>query len=337
MPRADSRRWARRKVVAGHCLPQGRFAPNAMRTRLRGILSPLSPGFARKSAGELYTGGSLLAIADPGPGGSPVANTCPSCGLPIESRGLSRQALFQDATMCRREGSPMNAATSTADSPNPAATGSIAATPASGQPPGDCSLCPRLAEFRASNCATHSGWHNAPVPPFGDPAARLLVVGLAPGLRGANRTGRPFTGDGAGWPLYAALKEFGFSEGTFRGEPDDGLRLRDCAITNAVRCVPPKNRPTGAEIRTCRQFLAADIDSLPNLRIVLALGRIAHESTVRALGGRPACQVWPWRTSPVRRPCTPRQLSLLTLQHEYTAADPRAILQGFCTNPDGTL
>ncbi len=181
----------------------------------------------------------------------------------------------------------MNAATSTTDTPNSAATGSIAATLASGQPQGDCSLCPRLAEYRASNCTTHPEWHNAPVPPFGDPAARLLVVGLAPGLRGANRTGRPFTGDGAGWPLYAALEEFGFTEGTYRGEPDDGLRLRDCAITNAVRCVPPKNRPTGAEIRTCSQFLAADIDGLPNLRIVLALGRIAHESTVRALGGRP--------------------------------------------------
>ena len=155
------------------------------------------------------------------------------------------------------------------------------------EPPSNCTLCPRLAEFRLSNRTEQPTWHNGPVPSFGDPGARLLVVGLAPGLRGANRTGRPFTGDGAGAPLYAALQHYGFSEGTYTGEPDDGLCLKDCAITNAVRCVPPKNRPIGAEIRTCREYLAAELNAFPKLRLVLALGRIAHESTVRALGARP--------------------------------------------------
>ena len=155
------------------------------------------------------------------------------------------------------------------------------------EPPFNCVLCPRLSEFRSSNRIEHPTWYNGPVPSFGDPGARLLVVGLAPGLRGANRTGRPFTGDGAGAPLYAALQHFGFASGTYTGEPDDGLGLDDCAITNAVRCVPPKNRPTGAEIRTCREYLAAELGAFPNLRLVLALGRIAHESTVRALGARP--------------------------------------------------
>ena len=159
--------------------------------------------------------------------------------------------------------------------------------PVAREPSNDCALCPRLAEFRQFHRVDHPSWHNGPVPRFGDPGARLLVVGLAPGLRGANRTGRPFTGDGAGWPLYSALERYGFSTGSFQGEPDDGLLLQDCAITNAVRCVPPKNRPTGAEIRTCRQFLEADLCALPDLRLVLALGRIAHESVVRALGGHP--------------------------------------------------
>lgn len=152
------------------------------------------------------------------------------------------------------------------------------------QPHQDCSLCPRLAQFRLRSRAAEPDWHNAPVSRFGDPAARLLVVGLAPGLRGANRTGRPFTGDGAGKPLYDALRKYGFSEGEYRARADDGLRLRDCAITNAVRCVPPKNRPTGSEIRNCRAFLSSDIRAAAELRIVLALGRTAHESVIRALG-----------------------------------------------------
>jgi uracil-DNA glycosylase family 4 len=122
------------------------------------------------------------------------------------------------------------------------------------------------------------------VPSFGDPAARLLIVGLAPGLGGANRTGRPFTGDGAGNTLYPALARFGWSRGRFEARPNDGLELIDCRITNAVRCVPPANKPVGAEIAACRPFLFAELTTAPAPRAILALGRIAHEATLRALG-----------------------------------------------------
>ena len=155
-------------------------------------------------------------------------------------------------------------------------------------PPADCPLCPRLAAFRQQARAKEPDWHNAPVPSFGDPAARLLIVGLAPGLSGANRTGRPFTGDGAGNTLYPALARFGWSRGTFQARPDDGLELVDCRIANAVRCVPPENKPTGREIAACRTFLATELTAPPAPRAVLALGRIAHESILRALGLRPA-------------------------------------------------
>ncbi len=158
--------------------------------------------------------------------------------------------------------------------------------------PKDCALCPRLAGFLASNRAAHPDWYNGAVPSFGDASGRLLIVGLAPGLQGANRTGRPFTGDYAGDLLYATLEKFGLSTGTFRARPDDGLALKDVMITNAVRCVPPENKPTGAEIVNCRPFLASRIAALPNLRVVLALGRIAHDSTVRALGQKPASAVF---------------------------------------------
>jgi len=156
-------------------------------------------------------------------------------------------------------------------------------------PPGpdrDCRLCPRLAEFRDTWRAEEPTWHNAPVPTFGAPTARLLVVGLAPGLRGANRTGRPFTGDYAGDMLYGTLIDFGFARGRFDARPDDGLELVDAAVTNAVRCVPPQNKPTGPEIRTCRPFLIETIDAMPALGAVLALGRIAHDSVVSILGVR---------------------------------------------------
>jgi len=153
-------------------------------------------------------------------------------------------------------------------------------------PPADCPLCPRLAAFRQAARARQPGWHNAPVPSFGDPAARLLIVGLAPGLSGANRTGRPFTGDGAGFTLYPALARFGFSRGVFDARPDDGLELVDCRITNAVRCVPPENKPTGAEIATCRGFLGGELACRPAPEAILTLGRIAHDSTLRALGLR---------------------------------------------------
>jgi uracil-DNA glycosylase len=157
-----------------------------------------------------------------------------------------------------------------------------------GGPATDCPNCPRLAAFRAANRADYPEWSNAPVPSFGESDARLLIVGLAPGLRGANRTGRPFTGDYAGDLLYRTLIDFGFASGIYDRRPDDGLRLVDCAIVNAVRCVPPQNKPTPGEIATCRRYLTEAISALPRLRIVLALGRIAHESALRAINLRPA-------------------------------------------------
>jgi uracil-DNA glycosylase family 4 len=160
--------------------------------------------------------------------------------------------------------------------------------PASTEPDRNCPLCPRLAEFRAEARAKQPGWFNSPVDSFGDAEARLLIVGLAPGLQGANRTGRPFTGDYAGDLLYATLLEFGFAEGVYEARPDDGLRLVDCRISNAVRCVPPQNKPLPIEINTCRKFLAATIATMPKLRAIVLLGRIAHESTVKALGLRNA-------------------------------------------------
>jgi uracil-DNA glycosylase family 4 len=152
------------------------------------------------------------------------------------------------------------------------------------EPDRDCPLCPRLVAFREKWRAAEPTWHNAPVPNFGMPDARLLIVGLAPGLRGANRTGRPFTGDYAGDLLYKTLLEFGFARGEYRQRPDDGLTLVDAMIANGVRCVPPENKPTPAEINTCRRFLSATTPAMPNLRAIVALGRIAHDTTVVALG-----------------------------------------------------
>ncbi|NWH08583.1 MAG: uracil-DNA glycosylase [Alphaproteobacteria bacterium] len=152
------------------------------------------------------------------------------------------------------------------------------------EPPKDCGLCPRLAAFRLENSAAEPDWFNGAVPSFGEEKARLAIVGLAPGLRGANRTGRPFTGDFAGQLLYATLLAYGFARGTYAERADDGLTLIDTLITNAVRCVPPQNKPERAEIATCRQFLAYRLAQLPRLRIVLALGRIAHESVCAVLG-----------------------------------------------------
>ena len=153
----------------------------------------------------------------------------------------------------------------------------------SDEPAPDCALCPRLAAFRFGNRTQEPAWHNAPVPTFGDRNARLLVVGLAPGLRGANRTGRPFTGDYAGELLFATLDSFGFSTGTYARQAADGLALTDCAISNAVRCVPPQNKPLPEEIRTCRAFLKGLLASMADLRAVVVLGRIAHDSVLRAL------------------------------------------------------
>lgn len=154
------------------------------------------------------------------------------------------------------------------------------------EPDRDCPMCPRLAEFRCEHRAREPGWHNAPVPSFGMADAGLLIVGLAPGLQGANRTGRPFTGDYAGDLLYATLIDYGFAKGHYQARPDDGLRLVGCRIVNAVRCVPPQNKPLPIEINTCRQFLSATIETMPKLRAVVLLGRIAHDSTLKALGLR---------------------------------------------------
>jgi len=156
------------------------------------------------------------------------------------------------------------------------------------EPASDCQLCPRLAAMRQSNRQAHPGWFNGPVPSFGDPDARLLIVGLAPGLQGANRTGRPFTGDYAGDLLYATLASHGFSAGLYGAVPNDGLQLVDCLITNSVRCVPPQNKPDRTEINTCRRYLEATIGRMPNLRVILVLGKIAHDSTVAVLGMRPS-------------------------------------------------
>ena len=152
-------------------------------------------------------------------------------------------------------------------------------------PPHDCPLCPRLASFREENRRRFPDWFNGPVPNWGDSSSRLIVVGLAPGLKGANRTGRPFTGDYAGDLLYATLRKFGLATGVYEARPDDGLRLEGAMIANAVRCVPPENKPTPAEIATCRQFLISTVQQhAPD--VFLALGRIAHDSLLSALGER---------------------------------------------------
>ena len=150
------------------------------------------------------------------------------------------------------------------------------------EPAKSCRLCPRLADYRRDNRTRHPAFHNAPVASFGPRQARLLIVGLAPGLKGANRTGRPFTGDYAGDLLYATLIAHGLARGDYGRSPDDGLELHDCRITNAVRCVPPENKPTTEEIRNCRPFLEAEIEGLPRLRWIRALGAVAHGSVLAA-------------------------------------------------------
>jgi len=151
-----------------------------------------------------------------------------------------------------------------------------------------CALCPRLVAFREENAAKFPDWHNAPVASFGDDDAALLIVGLAPGLRGANRTGRPFTGDWAGQLLYPTLLKFGLATGPYDERPDDGMTLVNARITNAVRCVPPQNKPTGAEAKACRPFLESEIAGMTNLKGILALGRVAHEAVLTTLGERRA-------------------------------------------------
>jgi uracil-DNA glycosylase family 4 len=154
------------------------------------------------------------------------------------------------------------------------------------EPPRDCPLCPRLVAFREELRVEHPGWWNAPVPALGDPDAWLAIVGLAPGKHGANRTGRPFTGDFAGILLFETLLKFGLATGTYQATPEDDLALNGVMIVNAVRCLPPANKPTPEEIRTCRPFLESPLAALPHVRVVVALGAIAHQSAVKALGGR---------------------------------------------------
>ena len=167
------------------------------------------------------------------------------------------------------------------------------------EPDRNCPLCPRLVDFRESNRTSEPTWHNAPVPSFGSVDAELLVVGLAPGLRGANRTGRPFTGDAAGALLYPTLREFGFARGRYSGDAGDQLRLVGCRITNAVRCVPPGNRPQGPEIRACRPFLASELAALGRVRVIVALGAVAHDAVLDALGIRR--KLFPFRHGAARR------------------------------------
>jgi uracil-DNA glycosylase family 4 len=157
-------------------------------------------------------------------------------------------------------------------------------TPAA--PPKDCPLCPRLAAFRDQNQQKFPAYWNGPVPSFGPLDASILIVGLAPGLHGANQTGRPFTGDWAGDLLYATLLKFGLAKGKYEERASDPLKLVDTRIANAVRCVPPQNKPEPGEINTCRQFLISELEMLPRIKVILALGKIAHDSTLKTLGAR---------------------------------------------------
>lgn len=157
---------------------------------------------------------------------------------------------------------------------------------AGAEPPRDCPLCPRLVAYREACRIEHPDWWNGPVSAFGDPDARIVLIGLAPGKHGANRTGRPFTGDYAGDLLFATLDKFGLSRGTYDARVDDGVELVDCAILTSVKCLPPQNKPTPEEIRTCRRFLEAEVALLPKARIFIALGQIGHQSAVKVLGGR---------------------------------------------------
>lgn len=154
------------------------------------------------------------------------------------------------------------------------------------EPPRDCPLCPRLVAYRQANRDHNPDWWNGPAPSFGDPDARLLVAGLAPGRTGANRTGRPFTGDGAGWMLYETLIKTGFARGTYKADPQDGLELVDCMITNAVRCAPPGNKPETSEENTCRPFLTARLEALPRLKVIVTLGDVSRRNVLKALGLR---------------------------------------------------
>jgi uracil-DNA glycosylase family 4 len=152
--------------------------------------------------------------------------------------------------------------------------------------PRDCPLCPRLVALREELRGKYPDWWNAPVPTFGDPGAWLGIVGLAPGMWGANRTGRPFTGDQSGPLFYETLRKFGLAAGRYDARIDDGLRLEGCLVLNSVKCLPPRNKPLPAEVANCRRFYQASLAMLPNVRVLVALGRIAHDNAVRGAGGK---------------------------------------------------
>jgi uracil-DNA glycosylase family 4 len=187
--------------------------------------------------------------------------------------------------------------------------------PAEDKPGRDCPRCPRLVAYRQQCRAKEPKWFNAPVPSFGPGDARLLIVGLAPGVQGANRTGRPFTGDFAGVLLYETLARYGFSRGQFEARPDDGLELIDCRITNAVRCVPPENKPTPLEINTCRDFLKPTIAEMKNLRAIVVLGHVAHNSVVSAFGAKKPATVFKHAGKNMLRHETIGEIALFSSYH----------------------
>lgn len=166
----------------------------------------------------------------------------------------------------------------------------VAAQPAQSNhnPPKDCPLCPRLQQFREANKLLYPDWHNGAVPAFGSLDAQVLMVGLAPGLKGANRTGRPFTGDYAGIIMYSALQKMGFAKGHYDARPDDGFELVNCRVTNAVRCVPPENKPEPSEIKTCNSFLINEIASMSHLKVILSQGAISHNAVLKVFGHKPS-------------------------------------------------
>ncbi len=192
----------------------------------------------------------------------------------------------------------------------------------------DCQACPRLSDFLAQVRTEYPDYHAAPVPPFGDPHAHLLIVGLAPGMHGANATGRPFTGDYAGILLYETLHRYGFSTAPASLSADDGLRLIDCRITNAVKCLPPQNKPLGEEINTCNPFLQRELATLPNGAVVLALGSIAHTSILKALGLRQ--KAYPFNHGQLHK--LPNGLRLLDCYHcsRYNTQTRRLTPKMFC-------
>jgi len=187
--------------------------------------------------------------------------------------------------------------------------------PSASKPGRDCPRCPRLVAYRQQCRAKEPKWFNAPVPSFGPGDARLLIVGLAPGVQGANRTGRPFTGDFAGVLLYETLARYGFSRGQFEARPDDGLELIDCRITNAVRCVPPENKPTPLEINTCRDFLKPTIAEMKNLRAIVVLGHVAHNSVVSAFGAKKPATVFKHAGKNMLRHETIGEIALFSSYH----------------------